>query len=244
MQQRCHGSLFALSALSPFPGVDVTSCLSHRWSYGANRVLIDADIKLLSEFLSYLQADSVRGFPAISSLASGQSHKANRTYKSRMHGVMTTYMLIDYTSILKNLNVPLRLLVDNELVRLTVWTNPANEAKRGTDHFGTIEKTMTDVGAFVVLLKTPIHTGVSQTTWTNTVRKLWQIDPAVAIYLTERFNVPIIAHEVGRLVRSRTRDVLDIPEALRFLVGDKTGADVRRDLKVERLIIIVEARAD
>ena len=40
-----------------------------RWSYGSNRVQIDADIKLLSEFLSYLQADSIRGYPPISSLA-------------------------------------------------------------------------------------------------------------------------------------------------------------------------------
>ena len=40
-----------------------------RWSYGSNRVQIDADIKLLSEFLSVLQADSVRGYAPISSLA-------------------------------------------------------------------------------------------------------------------------------------------------------------------------------
>ncbi|TCD70919.1 phosphatidylinositol-4- kinase [Steccherinum ochraceum] len=167
-----------------------------QWSYGANRVQIDADLKLLSELLSYLQVDSVRGFPAVSSLASGQTHKASH-----------------YTSALKNLNILLRLLVDNEILRLMVWTNPTNDAKRGADHFGTLEKTMTDAS------------------WTNVVRRAWQVDPAIAVYLTERFSVPVVLHEVGRLVRSRTRDVLDIPEALRFLVGDRTGADVRRDLK-------------
>ncbi|THH29581.1 hypothetical protein EUX98_g4604 [Antrodiella citrinella] len=161
-----------------------------QWSYGANRVQIDADIKLLSEFLSYLQADAVRGFPAISSIASGQANRASH-----------------YTSALKTLNIPVRLLVDNEIYRLTVWTNPTSDAKRGVDHFGTIEKTMTD------------------TAWTSTVRKAWQVDPALAVYLTERFNVPIVHHEVGRLVRSRTRDVLDIPEALRFLVGDRIGTE-------------------
>ncbi|KAH8099528.1 atypical/PIKK/PI4K protein kinase [Cristinia sonorae] len=167
-----------------------------QWSYGANRVQIDADVKLLSEFLSYLQADTVRGYPTISSLAAGQSHKSSH-----------------YMTVVKNLNNPLRLLVDNEIFRLMVWTNPTNDTKRGVDHFSTIEKTMTDAA------------------WTNMVRKTWQVDPAIAVYLTERFHVAIVAHEVRGLVRSRTRDVLDIPEALQFLVGDSTGTSVRRDLK-------------
>ena len=71
-----------------------------------------------------------------------------------------------------------------------------------------------------------------QAAWSKAVRKAWQVDPAIAVYLTERFSDPSIHHEVGRLVRSRTRDVLDIAEGLRFLVGDRTGSDVRRDLKV------------
>lgn len=64
------------------------------------------------------------------------------------------------------------------------------------------------------------------------VKKMWQIDPAIAVYLAERFNVPVVHNEVSNLVRSRARDVLDIPEAIRFLVGDRTSANVRRDLKV------------
>ena len=47
--------------------------ISARWSYGSNRVQIDADIKLLSEFLNHLQTDMIRGYPAISSLNPGQS---------------------------------------------------------------------------------------------------------------------------------------------------------------------------
>lgn len=41
-----------------------------RWSYGANRAQIDADMKVLSEFLSYLQTDKIRGFTDISSFTS------------------------------------------------------------------------------------------------------------------------------------------------------------------------------
>lgn len=52
----------------------------------------------------------------------------------------------DYRTSLKTLGNPLRLLVDNEIFRLTVWTNPSNDFKRGADHVSTAEKVMTDVG--------------------------------------------------------------------------------------------------
>ena len=142
------------------------------------------------------------------------------------------YVSIDYTSSLKDLNILLRLLVDNEIFRLTVWTNPTNDAKRGVDHFGTVEKTMTEASVSQPVQCILDSRVMYQAAWSKAVRKAWQVDPAIAVYLTERFSDPSIHHEVGRLVRSRTRDVLDIAEGLRFLVGDRTGSDVRRDLKV------------
>jgi len=52
---------------------------------------------------------------------------------------------LDYSTRLKSINFPLRLLVENEIFRLTVWANPINDAKRGTDHVGTTERTMLEV---------------------------------------------------------------------------------------------------
>lgn len=64
------------------------------------------------------------------------------------------------------------------------------------------------------------------------IRTLWQIDPAIAVYLTERFKLNVIRSEVTKLVRSSTADVLDVPEALNFLLGEGVElAAVRRDLK-------------
>ncbi|KAI8989762.1 atypical/PIKK/PI4K protein kinase [Trametes punicea] len=168
-----------------------------QWSYGSNRVQIDADIKLLSEFLSYLQADSVRGFPAISSLA--PAHAPSQPSQ--------------YIAALKNLILPLRLLVENEVFRLTVWSNPVNDPKRGLDHICQLEKTMLDSG------------------WTGSVRRTWEIDPAITIYFAERFNHPAVHVEVGRFVRSNSPDVLDVPEALRFLVGERLDSNLQRDLR-------------
>ena len=46
---------------------------------------------------------------------------------------------------LKNESSSLRLLVENEIIRLTVWSNPCNDPKRGVDHVSNLEKLMTDV---------------------------------------------------------------------------------------------------
>ncbi|CAA7271519.1 unnamed protein product [Cyclocybe aegerita] len=166
-----------------------------QWSYGANRVQVDADIKVLSEFLSYLQSDSVRGPAAISSLSPS---RLSATYYAERMG---------------SLNLPLRLLTENEISRLSVWSNPTNDVKRGADIVGNMERTLLD------------------TAWPGIVRTLWRLDPAVAVYLTERFKNPHIRYEVGKLVRSNTTDVLDIPDALSFLLGDRLDPRVRRDLK-------------
>ena len=66
------------------------------------------------------------------------------------------------------------------------------------------------------------------------VRTVRKIDPAIAVYLAERFKSPMVQSEVGKLVRSSSLDFLDIPEALHFLVGDKVDLNVQRDLKVYR----------
>jgi phosphatidylinositol 4-kinase len=52
---------------------------------------------------------------------------------------------------LKNINQPLRLLIENEIFRLTVWANPSNEAKRGIDPHGSIDRNMLEVSTFLAL---------------------------------------------------------------------------------------------
>ncbi|KAJ7172099.1 hypothetical protein C8R46DRAFT_1258016 [Mycena filopes] len=166
-----------------------------QWSYGANRVQVDADIKVVSEFLSYLQTDSVRGSVAISSLAPTQAAALSSQFAAK----------------LRSLNHPLKLLVENEIFRLSVWANPANDPKRGVDH---------------------TERGLLEASWAAMVRMVWQIDPAIAVFLPERFkSYVVVRNEVTKLIRSSPRDVLDTPEALPFLLGDRLDSAVRRDLK-------------
>lgn len=68
--------------------------------------------------------------------------------------------------------------------------------------------------------------------WMAFARQTWQLNPGIAIYLTERFSVPALESEVTRLVRSNPLACVDVPDALNFLVGDKLDPNVRRDLRV------------
>jgi phosphatidylinositol 4-kinase len=63
----------------------------------------------------------------------------------------------------------------------------------------------------------------------------WKVDPAIAVHLSDRFKHPVIDAEVGKWVRSNTRCVVGVPDALKYLVGDQLDSSVHRDLKVEPL---------
>ena len=47
----------------------------------------------------------------------------------------------------------LRLLVENEILRLNVWNNPTNDPKRGADSIVAVEKTMTDVSRLSITVR-------------------------------------------------------------------------------------------
>ncbi|KAH8117021.1 hypothetical protein DFH11DRAFT_1687803 [Phellopilus nigrolimitatus] len=163
-----------------------------QWSYGANRVQIEADIKILADFLTLLQTDSVRGSHIVSS---------------------STFPTKTSTQDLKGANRLLRLLVENEIFRLTVWDNPSNDVKRGVDHVGLMEKGMVD------------------DSWIKEVRTAWKVDPGLVVHLPERFKNATVEREAGRWIRAHSREVMDYPDALRLVVGDKLDRSVQRDLK-------------
>ncbi|ETW86100.1 hypothetical protein HETIRDRAFT_60199 [Heterobasidion irregulare TC 32-1] len=173
-----------------------------QWSHGANRLQMDADMKLLGEFLSCLQSDTARCFYQVSSLSPSQNSSAD-----------SCIAFSAYITRLKNLSAPLKLLVENEMYRLSVWGNPINDAKRGADYAANAERTMLE----------------SQ--WIAAIRTVWEVDPAIAVHFVERFKQPAVMNEVNRSVRSNPRNVLHVPEAVRYLLGERVDSGLRRDLR-------------
>ena len=54
--------------------------------------------------------------------------------------------------------------------------------------------------------------------------------------MAERFKQPAVRNEVVRLVRSSTRDVMDVAEAVPYLIGDNLDVtNARRDLRVSEV---------
>nr|XP_018260847.1 phosphatidylinositol 4-kinase [Kwoniella dejecticola CBS 10117]OBR83005.1 phosphatidylinositol 4-kinase [Kwoniella dejecticola CBS 10117] len=108
----------------------------------------------------------------------------------------------------------LQLLVENEVSRMSVWCNPLNETGRpNLPATGALERA----------------TGGDE--WTRLVGKAWKLNPAMAVHMGERFkNAPVQA-EISRLVKSDPKSVIQVAEALHFLLGDKLENNARAALK-------------
>jgi phosphatidylinositol 4-kinase len=81
---------------------------------------------------------------------------------------------------------------------------------------------------------------LSQEQWPALVRRAWRISPAAAVHMGERFKIPQVQVELARLIKSHPRAVIDVPEALHFLLGDQLETSAVPALKVsppDRLIV-------
>ncbi|KZO97923.1 atypical/PIKK/PI4K protein kinase [Calocera viscosa TUFC12733] len=191
MREELYGAAFSWFAVRP------------QWSFGGDRVQIDADIKILQEFSRVIFSDGIRGDHLTTSLST--SHPG-----FCMPGASS---LAEYAVQHKNRNELLRLLVENEIQRLIVWVNPANDLRREQDQPATMEKSLLE------------------SMWSQSVRTAWKIDPAIAVHMAERFKSPPVHSEILRLVRAHPREAVDIPEALPFMLGDQLQTGNRANLR-------------
>lgn len=107
-------------------------------------------MKLLSEFLSCLGSDVGRNNISLSSLSQSPVPRA-------LSPASNVRELTEYVEggAHKTVQV-LRLLVENEILRLNVWNNPVNDPRRGADSVGTVEKSMTDVSSVVITFQSSV----------------------------------------------------------------------------------------
>lgn len=73
---------------------------------------------------------------------------------------------------------------------------------------------------------------VMDESWKEIVRFAWELSPRLAVQMNERFVQPIVHRELHRLIANNTLDVVDVPEALVILLGDRLLPNAKLDLKV------------
>ena len=134
-------------------------------------------------------------------LASNMSTISKRSSGTRKSQGGTSYFVKDYV---KRRNLILQLLA-NEVERLTTWHNPLSQPE------------------LIIPGEETINAWRSQTImekqWRELVRLAWDIVPALAVFLPERFrNSDALVKEVTRLVHLHPGAVSHIPEAIHFLV--------------------------
>ncbi|WRT70200.1 uncharacterized protein IL334_007194 [Kwoniella shivajii] len=175
-----------------------------QWSFGSDRIQVGAEIKLLQDLLAVIQEDKIRGDHSTSSLSD-----RNPAFLIRGSASMR-----EYEGQHRDRVQLLQLLVENEVSRLSVWSNPLGEAGRpNAPPVGILERAVT----------------IDE--WPRLVGRAWKFNPAMAVHMGERFKNPPVQSEISRLVKSDPKRVIDVPEALHFLLGDRLENNARPALK-------------
>ncbi|WVO18533.1 hypothetical protein L204_106252 [Cryptococcus depauperatus] len=175
-----------------------------QWSYGSNRVQLGAEIQLLQIFLDAIAEDHIRGDHSTSSMA-------DRSPSLLIPGVKS---LQDYVVNHRDRVRLLQLLVENEISRLVVWSNPINESGRAA-----------------VPIVGVNERSIVATEWKRLVCKAWELDPAVAVHMGQRFKNAIVQDEIRLLVRSDPRAVVHVAEAVVYLLGSQLETSVEAALR-------------
>ncbi|KDE03986.1 hypothetical protein MVLG_05555 [Microbotryum lychnidis-dioicae p1A1 Lamole] len=171
------------------------------WTYGSNRIQLKADLQAMEELHSTIKSDK----PAYDYILS-----ASRSRKAS--GLPYNSSAATAGSLQTRRQQLLLALLENEMDRLKLWTNPLLDPKRGA-------------------IPTPRSTA-SDANWVRMANIAWSHWPGVAVQLPERTKLPAVAAEVTRLVRSNPLRAQHIPDALQYFVGDKISPESERHLRV------------
>ncbi len=179
-----------------------------QWSFGSNRLQVRAEMQLLSDTLRALQDDAFRAVSVITSFPSDLAYV-------RLPRSVT---ISEAARTIADQRMLLCLLIESELHRFSIWSNPLANASRGTDYIGAVTKSMTDQ------------------TWRKAVNVAWQTNAKVAVQMADRFKVSAVAQEAGRLVRSDPGKVAASADAFGLLAQDHLKMATRQETDLKWLL--------
>ncbi|KAI7889364.1 uncharacterized protein EV154DRAFT_423997 [Mucor mucedo] len=187
--------------------------LPPKWHYGSRKSYALVEQKILTDFYTVVINDIPRLTDLVtsSSIRNSSSKIASGLYMF-LHNKTKDDVMRDQ-KLTKRL---LLLLMDSELSRLSVWCNPLNALGPGypANYIGNTEKSLT-----------------TDENWKEMVRFAWETSPKVAVQMAARFVQPAVQRELHTLIANNTLDVVDVPEALEILLGDKVQPNAKLDLR-------------
>ncbi|CAO3618813.1 unnamed protein product [Mucor hiemalis] len=196
-----YGSAFNWFALPP------------KWHYGSRKSYALVEQKTLTDFYNVVINDTPRLTDLVTSSASRNS---SSKIASGLFMFLSDKTKDDILREQKSTKRLLLLLMDSELSRLSVWCNPLNAIGPGypINYIGNTEKSFT-----------------TDENWKEIVRFAWETSPKVAVQMSARFVFPAVQRELHTLIANNTLDVVDVPEALEILLGDKVQPNAKLDLR-------------
>ncbi|KAI8079556.1 uncharacterized protein B0P05DRAFT_541070 [Gilbertella persicaria] len=184
--------------------------LPPQWHYGSRKSYALIEQKVLSECYSAIVNDT----PRLSDLLTCTSRHTNSKVASGLYMFLSDKTKDDILREQKLTKRLLLLLMDSELARLSVWCNPLNAVGPGYLANYSSEKSFT-----------------TDENWKEIIRFAWETLPKMAVQMAARFVQPAVQRELHTLIANNTLDVVDVPEALEILLGDKVQPTAKLDLR-------------
>ena len=73
---------------------------------------------------------------------------------------------------------------------------------------------------------------LEETSWLTAVRVAWNVDPYLAVHLSERFVSVAMMREIRKLIMANPEDVIESPLAAEIMLGDSLATDFAFQLRV------------
>lgn len=184
-----------------------------RWHYGSRKTSALAEYKVVLNFYNAIANDK----PNLSRIVTSSTLKSSNTsISSGLYSFLSGKTKDDIVKHNAQAKKLLMLFLESELNRMSVWSNPLNTPGYGNsgNFINTVEKSM-----------------LVDDVWKDSVRLAWDIDPRLAVQMSSRFKLPVVESELHSLIANNTLDVVNDPEALVILLGDKLTPSSRLNLK-------------